>query len=43
MTAGDDMMSAATGEAGVAAAAPEEVAEQAVGVSVRKQAMRLEE
>jgi chemosensory pili system protein ChpA (sensor histidine kinase/response regulator) len=43
MTAGDDMMSAATGEAGVAAAAPEEVAEQAAGVSVRKQAMRLEE
>ncbi|HET9817544.1 MAG TPA: Hpt domain-containing protein, partial [Rhodanobacteraceae bacterium] len=43
MTAGDDMMSTATGETGVAAVAPEGMAEREVGGAARKTTMRLEE
>ena len=43
MTAGDDIMTTATGEAGVAAVAPDAVAEREAGGSVRKATMQLEE
>jgi chemosensory pili system protein ChpA (sensor histidine kinase/response regulator) len=43
MTAGDDMMSTATGESGVAAVAPDGMAEQEAGGAARKPTMRLEE
>jgi chemosensory pili system protein ChpA (sensor histidine kinase/response regulator) len=43
MTAGDDIMTTATGEAGVAAVAPDAVVERKAGGSVRKATMQLEE
>src|SRR5690348_4359518 len=43
MTAGDDMMTTATGEAGVAAVAPEVVVEREARGSARKSTMQLEE
>ena len=43
MTAGDDMVSTATGSAGVAADAPAGYAAEQTGGSDRKAAMRLEE
>src|SRR5690348_2894894 len=43
MTAGDDIMTTATGEAGVAAVAPDAVVEREAGGSVRKATMQLEE
>ncbi len=43
MTAGDDIMTTATGEAGMAAVVPAAVVEREAGGSVRKAAMQLEE
>ncbi|HET9817566.1 MAG TPA: Hpt domain-containing protein [Rhodanobacteraceae bacterium] len=43
MTAGDDMMSTATGETGVAAVAPDDMVEHEAGGAARKPTMRLEE
>lgn len=43
MTAGDDIMTTATGEAGMAAVAPDAVVEPEAGGSVRKATMQLEE
>jgi len=43
MTAGDDIMTTATGEAGMAAVVPDAVVEREAGGSVRKAAMQLEE